>query len=72
MFVFLHRDMLLCMLQAWFVFDKQLTINTPLHKFYLVNNQIFLIYESSIVQFMYQLHLHNALKWFPSKDLGFM
>ena len=28
--------------------------------------------ESLVVQYTYQLHLHNALKWVPNKDLGFM
>ena len=51
---------------------QQLTTNTPLHNLYLVNNKIFPIYESLVVQFMYQLHLHSALKWVPNKDLGFM
>ncbi|RVW31501.1 Copia protein [Vitis vinifera] len=38
----------------------------------LENNQISLTYESLVVQYMYQLHLHNALKWVPNEDLGFI
>ena len=29
-------------------------------------------HESLVVQYMYQLHLHNALKWVPNEDLGFI
>ena len=29
-------------------------------------------HRSLVVQYMYQLHLHNALKWVPNEDLGFM
>ena len=47
-------------------------INTLIHKLYLINNQIFLIYKSFVVQFIYQLHLHNTLKWVPNEDLGFI
>ena len=44
----------------------------PLHNLYLVHNQIFLIYEFLVVQSMYQLHLHNAPRWVPNLELGFM
>ena len=59
----MRGEMLLYMLQAWFVFDQQLTRNTPLHNLYFLNNQMFPIYESLVESFMYQLHLHNSLKW---------
>ena len=48
------------------------TMSTPLHNLYLVHNQIFLIYEFLVVQSMYQLHLHNAPRWVPNVELGFM
>ena len=32
----------------------------------------YLTYEFLVMQYMYQLHLHNALKWVSNKDLRFM
>ena len=43
-------------------------MNTPLHNLYKENNQILLTYKSLVVHSMYQLHLHNTLKW-PQRRL---
>ena len=58
----MHTASLVCI-------DQQLTINIPLYILYLANNQIFLTYESLVVQCVYQLHLHNALKMGPQRRL---
>ena len=38
----------------------------------LGKKQISPTYKSLVVQYIYQLHLHNAVKWAPNEDLGFM
>ena len=44
-------------------------MSTPLHNLYLVHNQIFLIYKFLVVQSMYQLHLHDAPRWVPTRPV---